>query len=87
MEIKVIDWIPDRFNQNPKIIGKVKVLLGGRMFVWMTVLKGKQRPFVKFPSIKLNDSFQPTIGWIEDDKKERKISDEVIAILKNRNDI
>jgi len=87
MEIEVIDWLPDLFKQSNAVMGKVKVLLNKKMFVWMTVLRGKSKPFVKFPSFKHNEVYQPLLGWVENDKMERQISDEVIKKLLERNEI
>lgn len=87
MEIEIADWCPDLFKQSDKVMGKVKVLLNKKMYIWMTVLKGKSKPFCKFPSIKSGEQYIPVLGWIENDKMERTISDEVIKILLQRNDI
>lgn len=88
MEIEIADWCPDLFKQSDKVAGKVKVILNKKMFLWLTVLIGKNNNFFcKFPSIKSGELFIPALGWVEDDKMERKISDEVIRKLKNRNDL
>lgn len=87
MEIEIADWCPDLFNQDSKVAGKVKVLLNKKMYIWMTILRGKSKPFGKFPSIKSGEVYISAVGWPENDKMERTISDEVIRILKQRNDL
>jgi hypothetical protein len=85
MEIQVIDWLPDLFKQSDTVLGKVKVLLNKKMFVWMTVIKGKKSNFAKFPSFKHKDVYQPVLGWIDKDEMEREISSEVIKQLVKEN--
>lgn len=87
MEIEVIDWLPDLFKQSNSIMGKVKVLLNKKMFIWLTVLRGKTKPFAKFPSFKHNEVYQPYFGWVDNDKMERQISDTVIKKLLEENKI
>lgn len=87
MEIALETYTPPPFGSKPNCLGRVKVILNNRMFVWMNVVKGKGRPFCKFSSIKSGEEYIPVMGWVEDDKMERKISDEVIRKLKERNEI
>lgn len=87
MEIEIADWCPDLFKQSDKVAGKVKVILNGKMYVWMTVIRGKSKPFCKFPSMKSNQEYIPVLGWVDNDKMERTISDEVIRKLKVRNEL
>ncbi len=87
MEIDISQWVPNQSTIPDKIVGKVKVLLNGKMYVWMTVLRGKSKPFCKFPSIKSNQEYIPVLGWVDNDKMERTISDEVIRKLELRNEL
>jgi len=87
MEIEIADWAPDLFKQT-KLLGKVKVLLNGKMFIWMNVVAGKTRPFAKFPTFKAReDEYLSYIGWPENPKMEREISDAIIKKLQETNEI
>lgn len=87
MEIDVDLYAPPPFGSHEKNLGRVKVILNKKMFIWLNVLKGKSCPFCKFQSIKLGEEYIPSMGWVEDDKMERKISDEVVRKLKDRGDL
>lgn len=87
MEIDIDIYTPAPFGSNANSLGRVKVILNKRMFLWMNIVKGKNRPFCKFQSIKFGELYIPAMGWLEDDKMERKISDEVIRKLKEMNEI
>lgn len=54
-----------------KILGRVKVVLGEKMFIWLTVIQGKNGSFVKFPSIMINKEFTAAIGWIGQNMEAR----------------
>lgn len=91
MEIEVDKWEPstalnpETMGKNGNVLGKAKVVLGKKFFVWMTVFRGKYgKAFCKFPSFKIHkDEYEPLIGWMDGDK-ERAISDHVVNILKEK---
>jgi len=87
MDIEIITWNKETFPTDRPVLGKVKVLLGGKMSLWLTVLKGKHKPFCKFPSIKIGDGYVPAIEWPERTTMERTISDYVITKLIDRNEL
>ena len=88
MEIEIAEWWPDIWKQNDKVVGKVRVMLNHKMFIWMAVLRSKNgKCFCKFPNIKHQDKFIPAIGWPDNAKMERTISDTVIKKLEDSNNI
>jgi hypothetical protein len=87
MDIKIDQWIPDTFKQNEKVVGHVRVLLNEKLYIWMTVLRGKSKCFCKFPSTKIQEGFVAAIGWTENEKMERTISDHVISKLEAANEL
>ncbi len=85
MEIEVERWEAETFP-NTKLMGRVKVLLNKKMFVWLNVIAGKNgNAFVTFPSFKSKDEkYLSYMGWPENEKMEKMIATEVLKILKER---
>lgn len=85
MEIEIDRWEPETFP-NTKLIGRAKVLLNKKMFIWLNVIAGKNgNAFVTFPSFKnKEEKYTSYMGWPENDKMEKTIATEVLKILKEK---
>lgn len=77
MEVKLEQFEKNRDASKPNILGWARVSLAEKMFVWMTVIRGQKGVFVKFPSIKFGDEWQPAISWPGQDI-EKKIRDKIM---------
>ena len=85
MEIDVLKFDKNNDPRRETLLGMVQVLMGKKMFVWMSVLMSKKgHVFCKFPAFKQGNDWIPYLGWIEDTAKEKLISDEVSKILKEK---
>lgn len=83
MDVKLEKYEPNFDTSKPKILGWAKVVLNDKMFVWMTVIQGKNGAFMKFPSVGVNREFMPALGWLENNIEE-KIRESVMPTLKEK---
>ena len=83
MEIELLNFIPEHKTETK--VGYAQFRLGGRMDIWLTVLRSKKgHLFMKFPSVSLQGEFKPVISWPANDKKEKEINDAGLPLLKAR---
>lgn len=92
MEIEILRWEPTSYLESStasdNTIGRVKLCLNKKFFVWMIILRSKKGfAFAKLPSIKIGNVWESAIGWPDDPEKEKWLSKQVINILKERKDL
>lgn len=80
MKIEVEKFIANNNTNQDIVIGWCLINLEDKIKIWMKILKGKTKPYAKFPSNKIQENFEPMIVFANADR-ERDISNTIIPIL------